>query len=688
LEQAIVRYMEADAVAQAVRLAESVAKELHMRGLWQTLLALKDLLLDAEAPRLYFISSLALTDSNRLEESDALLQRAEVIYSRRGDQEGLARVSLQRAYNEQLRGHHHAAISQLSDLIQQESLPQILRSWANRVVGCSYMGLGHYADAIQSFESALPTVRLEEKDFENSQILQDLSSAYLMSGDFERAGAVLQEVIALCRSNMMPIALAIALNNLGFAFRVRSQYEQAKSTYEEARLLVAADKSVAAGYVYHSIGDLYCDLGQFAEADYAYETAYRMVSASEHTLLSQIVLSRCRMALRQKQIYEASRWLELVSLPTGFASIEDRLVHIWHALIVLYRDRESEVVASLMHQIHQLQQQNAIESLSRVAGSVWYVGLRGKIQPILECMPTLFGQLAVTFRQPLAADCYSLPGLREAVQQFPEVWALIHEEYQVIVQTHLEYGETVVVDSPRLALTVLGRDIVKWNGEQLPDSHWASPQTRLFFYYLYFFGRQTKAQIGYQLWPKHDEHQVRNALRDVKQHLKKILPGAVVYHDTHYQLHPDMRLQADVVEFEEQIALAQQLPERDARAETLYLQALKLYQKGGLLPYVYADWLEPLRYKYEALYLQAVEGAAKCAIARDDPTSAIQLYEVFLETSPYEERIYQDMIRCYAQKGQIAQARLLYNRLKHLFQTELQISPQPETTGLLYRLLR
>jgi len=688
LERAVIYYLEAGATAQAVRLAESVAKELHMRGLWRTLLGLKDALVDTEAPRLFFVASLALTDSNQLEESDNLLHRAEVIFSERGDKEGVARVSLQRAYNQQLRGNYQAAISQLEALFHVELLPQLLESWTYRVLGCSYMGLGRYTDAIQAFENAVPAVRSEEKAFENSQILQDLSSAYLLAGEFEKAVAILQEVIALCRSNMMPIALAIALNNLGFAFRVGSQYEQAKATYEEARRLVAGEPSVAAGYVYHSIGDLYRDLGQFAEADYAYETAYRMVKASEHSLLRQIVLSRSQMALRQNQFYEASRWLEFVPLPTSFSSMEDRLLHIWHAVIVLHRDPDSEVVISLLHQVKQLQQQNAIEALSRVVGSIWYVGLKGKIQPILDQIPSLFGHLAAIFRQPLAADCHYLPGLQQAVQKLPEVWELIDPEYQILAQYPIEQGQKGLVDRFRLELKMLGRDEVKWNGEELANGQWASPQTRAFFYYLYFFGPQTKSQLGHQLWPEHNEHQVRNALRDVKQHLKRIFPGAVVYHDSLYLLHPDMRVQADVVAFEEQIALAQQLPERDARAETLYFEALHLYQKGGLLPYLYADWLEPLRYRYENLYLQAVEGAAKCAVARDDYTSAIRLYETFLETSPYEERIYQDMMRCQAQSGQVAQVQLLYNRLQQLFQKELQISPRPETTALLRTLLR
>jgi len=174
---------------------------------------------------------------------------------------------------------------------------------------------------------------------------------------------------------------------------------------------------------------------------------------------------------------------------------------------------------------------------------------------------------------------------------------------QPLYQDYVDYVVSIFDAQDRntnkLDLFLLGQDKLVHNTKALSDTTWASPQARSFFYCLYFLGAQNKDQLAKRLWPEHSDYQVRNVLGEVRQRLKAVLPDVVVYDDEGYRLNPNLILSADVEDFDNLIHRAKQLTYSDARTESLYLQALALYDDGGLLPNLYVDFLSSMRHKYE-----------------------------------------------------------------------------------------
>ncbi len=689
VEQAIIHYLEADAPAQAIHLAEEVANEMQIRGLWQTLLTINALLDKFEAPQLNLLSSIVLTDTNRVEQSYEQLEKAEKVFSERNDLKKLATVHLQRAFNKQQQGQYIEAIEEAEQVLEI-SLPPAMHAWAERSIGCSYIGLGQYERAITVLQNAVNKFISDGSPYDEAVALQDLSEAYIRSGQFTEGIATLQIVIAKLHKGDNATALAFALNNLGSVFHYTSQYREAFTTLEQAKSMLNDTHTRATAYVYHSLGDLYRDTGKFMAAEHCYEVAYDMAQHADRTLFRRIIISQCRIAIWKQQPQLALQWFQHLSLPPIIKNLDDRVLHIWYELLSVWQNPLNQSTDTLAHHIQYLLEDRAIKPLSKIVGTLGYVAEVHEINKLKDLFLTVVGQLSDNFLQPFIADCFHLHTLNKFVQSNAEIHNRIQIQRKQLVNETRRQAEIENPGYHQVMIKMLGQDTIILDGTELPDSSWASPQARMFFYCLYFFGKQTKSQLAIRLWKEHDAYQARNALRDVKQRIKIALPDIVTFDGKSYGFNPDVMINSDIESFRESIRSARQLAERDARTETLYLRALSLYEAGresGLLPDLYADWLQPLRQECEDLYVDALCGIARCAIARQDYSFAIRHYEKTLKIAPYDEAIYQQIMRCYALNKQMPQVQIIYNQLEERLSNDLDVAPHPDTTALINRLL-
>lgn len=687
LEEAVTHYLEANSIEQAIQLAEATAGELLTRGLRQTLLQINELLADVDAPRVRLISSIILTDNNRIQESNDNLAIAEQGFRQRKDKQRLACVQLQRAHNQQLNGEYARAIETIHTQTST-SLPWVMQAWAKRTLGYAYLGLGQFSDAIIEIEMASRMLAQDGSGYEQAQTLQTLSEAYMRSGQFSESIATLQEVIALFRKGDNETALASALNNLACAFHLTSQYESTLLTLEEAKTLLPDVYSREAAYVYHSLGDVQRDLGNFTAADHAYSIAYQVGRHEDKTLLHHIIVSRCRLAIWMGNPYAALQWISRVDIPPVKQNLGDRILYLWQILLSIWQDSEEYSVETVSHHVQYLIEAQATKALGKIVGILGYLGLNHlSLQKLFR---TISGQIPAEFLQPLVADAYHLPQLGQMIQKDSNLWQGIRTHYQYLSEAIQARSIVTQIQSRQIELRMLGQDTIIIGETPLPNGAWASPQTRAFLYCLILYGKQNKVQLSKHLWPEHTQEQARNALRQARQGLKSVLADLVLYDGTVYHLNPDYQINTDIRLFEDSVHRARQLPSRDARTETLFLRALALYEaegSEGLLPYLYMDWLTSLRHQYEMMYLEALQGAAVCAGVREDFSYALRLYEKYVSISPYDEAIYQAMMRCYANKQQLPQVQLVYNRLNRLLDEDLDVAPHPETTALLNRLL-
>lgn len=688
-ELAIVHYIEAEAKSQAIRLAEAVASELHLRGLWHTILNITPLLGDEAPPRLQLFTSMILVENNAIEQSNIQLAKAEHAFQARGDQDNVVRVQLLKAHNHQRLGKHQAVLVEMQRLLEDKSLIPHSQVWAYRVIGLSQVELGQYEQAIQSFKQALNILFTQpETAYTQSQILQDLSVAYIRSGQFDAGIASLQDALAISLKGDNPMTQALAFNNLACAFHDTSQYEDALDALERAKSLLADIYSRVAMIVYHSFGNLYCDLYDFNAASHAYDSAFQIASLHrDKRFIARIAISRCRMAFWKNDTIEAQNWLNQSNIPALITTVDERLLHIWQEIVHLRQNPHTHSATTLIHHIQYLFDQNALKALSKVLGCIAYLGIVFEISELKDIFRTISGQVSSKFPQAFIADCVHLPELLSFVQKDRNSWQALIPAYEALSEhknTTTYFQKTFM---SQLELRLLGQDHVIVNGTSLVENTWATPQAQAFFYCLYFHGNLSKEKLSHYLWKDHSLSQARNALRDVRKRIKLVLPDLVIFEEESYRLNPKWVIEADITDFENLISRAEQLPSRDARTEELYLRAISLYGKGGLLPNLYADFLVPLREKYQALLLDALQGVAQCARAREDYYAAIQHYEYRLQLDPYDEGTYRDIMCCFAANRQFAQVQLTYNRLQVLLRSELAIEPDRDTQKLLHQLL-
>jgi DNA-binding SARP family transcriptional activator len=382
-------------------------------------------------------------------------------------------------------------------------------------------------------------------------------------------------------------------------------------------------------------------------------------------------------------LYEAQVLLQDISAPALIQSIDDTLIHIWYEIVALWENPKSYNPINLSNYLERLDTVNATRQMSTLLGSVIYLAKVNQLDSLLEVSTNILSRFSEAYLHPIAVDCYHLPRLRKYLQSI-DVWTVIEPIYRKLTDSIV--SQITLRDTNKLELIMLGCDVVIWQGVALQDTSWVSPQARELFYCLYFFGAQNKSQLARRLWNDHSDYQVRNSLRAAKQRLDDTLPNVIVYQNDAYRFNPEIKVKSDVVLFEETVRSAGRLLARDARAEELYLRAISMYNELGLLPTLFGDWIQPLRDKYERLYRQALEGATKCYIARNDFTGTIMLLESQLSIDPYDESVYQSLMSCHAKNKQFAKVQLTFDRLTRVLAT-LDLIPQSETVQLLNLLL-
>ena len=180
---------------------------------------------------------------------------------------------------------------------------------------------------------------------------------------------------------------------------------------------------------------------------------------------------------------------------------------------------------------------------------------------------------------------------------------------------------------------------------------------------------QPRKQMAFALWPDSDEAQALTNLRRELHHLRQHLPETErLLKITPQTLHwpPSALVQLDVAEFEQ----ALRAPATAADLE----RAAGLYT-AGLLPYLDAEWLEPLR---QTLHQQAAE-VFEQLIGRSQQagqtTRALHYAERLLTLEPWRESVYAQVMRLQLAAGDRAAARHTYERCLSILKTELGALP-------------
>ncbi|MBI5031798.1 MAG: transcriptional regulator [Chloroflexi bacterium] len=159
-------------------------------------------------------------------------------------------------------------------------------------------------------------------------------------------------------------------------------------------------------------------------------------------------------------------------------------------------------------------------------------------------------------------------------------------------------------------------------------------------------------------------------------------PSFVVREESAYGLRTNADLWIDADEFAKLIAQAEKL-EGDAALE-LHRRALALYCDDYLIGEArYEDWAIAERERMLALYLRAADRLSAELLARSTYDESIAWCEKILTRDRCWEHAYRVMMRAYAQRGDRAQARRVFEQCKRVLKEDLDVEPSEATLHVL-----
>ena len=677
LGEAVMHYAIIESFDEAARITESVAKEFFIFGRWQTLLSFLDQLTDCNVPRLNLFCGLIYTERSQLDLAFDQLMLAQRGYSQRGDPVNLARANLQLALLHIRIGASEDALNLADQALEIPTLPLDLIGWLERTRGYAYISLSRFQEAVIHLKQALDLFQQDQSfSHAQNQVLLDLSDAYLRMGDFDRAGEVLQDVVARNRREGNDNDLAFSLNNLGYYYHCCSQYQDSLETFQKGIDVITDQFSRTNGLLHWSLADLYRDLGNYQEAERHYLVALDIMRDADLTTYAFVLVSFARMRIWQRRYGDAISFLENVHANVAPHLEASHLADVMISCIRLLNPESLLDSKELIQKVVEFTPKASPLRIAQIASLYLHIGFLHENELVIQHALSLIQNLSPNLHQPLAAEMIHL-GIRSYMETyrnskrynhlFAAIDALL-EHYKDPIQSTL-----LIADRPQLIIKTLGTTSIMLNGSEIS---WIITKARDLFLYLYFMGAKPKAAIVLEFWPEHSLQRGNSIFRDTLKRVRKSIDEGIIHSDGLYQVNPQFQIECDVHQFESYLQRARRLPRTNARTEDLYLRALALY-RGDFLSDLMTDWADDTRRRLQDLYTEDLIGCASCAEAREDYQSAIELYQRAINLDPYADELCEAVMKCYGHQGKKQAIISFYQRYYDLLQEDLGIEPSP-----------
>jgi len=241
--------------------------------------------------------------------------------------------------------------------------------------------------------------------------------------------------------------------------------------------------------------------------------------------------------------------------------------------------------------------------------------------------------------------------------------------------------EPAIQPEPQLELKIyaLGLPRVEMDGTVV---QWTTTQSRdLFFCLLQHRRGLRKEEVGAMFWPDHSPHRLDNIFRSTLYRLRRSLfRDSIVFDEGLYRFNWECTYWFDVEAFDAALDRTGQIADRGKKAAALE-EALALY-RGDYLEGIYADWCTLERERLREQDLAALGTLAGLYADQGDLGKAVELYRRLLTHDPYQEGVHRALMRCYYRLGDRPAAVRQYQTCVRILQSELGLSPAPETEQL------
>lgn len=173
-------------------------------------------------------------------------------------------------------------------------------------------------------------------------------------------------------------------------------------------------------------------------------------------------------------------------------------------------------------------------------------------------------------------------------------------------------------------------------------------------------------------------HRVRSSLNQLDSTAGHSL---IIRRDGNYTWNPDVSFFFDVDEFERLCRAGAMAQSDDQRLED-YLQALELYQGDFLQKLSSEAWVIPISAYFHNLYIHTLLETLTLLEAREQMDLAAELCRSAITIEPYNELIYQHLMRDLLAQGQQREVISVYEDMSQLLFDNFGIMPADESRAL------
>jgi two-component SAPR family response regulator len=248
---------------------------------------------------------------------------------------------------------------------------------------------------------------------------------------------------------------------------------------------------------------------------------------------------------------------------------------------------------------------------------------------------------------------------------------------------HNEMWDDALTRSPtgQLRIQTFGSACVHLGSKLLAAAEWSYAKPRELLYFLASHPASTKDQIGAALWPWTSPAKLRNSFHTTLYHLRRALgaPDWVTYEHGRYAFNRTLPYTCDTEALE---AGLPHVRDADPSAIPYLVEAVEAYQGEFLADVSGQPWIEDRRGELRSAFEQVLLALGAQYERANRPAEAAEIYKRAIRHDNLLEVAHRQLIRCYVNMGEPAQALRQYRELTVLFRDELGIIPSAATREL------
>ncbi len=691
--EALAHYLLANDPERAADLAERVAAATIAAGRIQTFLQWCSSLPAgtlAGRPRLQISRALAAFENADGPQAQAALDAAWTASNLIQDPNLTATTLIWRSVARRYKGQYQDAIAdcraglEIAESISDTSLIAL----GNKQLGLVLMAAGASAEAIGPLEQSLEAYSKVGDSYAQGVLYHTLGLAWKRQGDVVKARRTLDRACALWRgidNTGMLAGTLVVLGNLN--------YEEGQTDDALAVLLEAQRASHESGhlrlegYATQTLGDVYRDCGDFAEARPAYEQSLVIAEKVGERFLQVVTLEglgRCHLYAGEEGLAQATVIRARHLANEGESRFEQAICEDTFGLINLATGRTDAAIAALEQACGWLESAGGVRDRARAHLHLGQALLQaGEASRAIEEGRTALALLPAGANDPLLRiEGARLSELLHAIGGSGPPW--LGEVLQRLDPSPVELATkptiSLLPSSSQVRVIrcfTLGRADVELDGRLLGNGEWATQKAKELWFFLLANGPVPRDQMTEALWPENEGGKGQGALHTTVHRVRRTLyPDCLERRGELWSVATSAKLWTDDREFEQTAVRLRARTGSDMTPEDLAAAsaAIRLYQ-GPYLQSMDVGWSDSRRRRLESLYLRLLRTVIENA--RDDKRfdEAITLAELYLQSDPDDEVIHEILMRSYASLGNRSAALRHYHHYAQQIRDELAAQP-------------